>query len=496
MPKPLDQTQQWPRLLKHAKQLSQVPLRGLFQNTLDRSMLFSREACGIRIDFSRQKITQETLALLCELAQEQELSEHFNALFSGNFMNKTENRPAFHPGLRCPEKMTSREIQEVHTSLEKMAQIVQDIHNGVHRGYTGEPITDIVNLGIGGSYLGPALACEALRDFAQPTHTGHPLSIHFVANLHACAFDKCLARLNPKTTLFLVSSKSFNTRETLSNFARAKEWFTTDLSQAFHSHFIAITANVDKALNMGFDTENILPFWDWVGGRFSVWSAIGLPVALSIGMDNFRAFLQGGHQMDRHVANAPIEDNLAVLLALIDIWQINCLNIHNHAILSYHDNFSYLTPYLQQLIMESNGKNRDHDNVPIHYTTAPIVWGGIGSLGQHAYYQLLHQGTIPSMIDFIVVADTEKEVVTSALSQAQVLVEGDNTPATEAAYLIGNNPSNLIWLETLSPGCLGAFLALCEHRTFAQAMLWHINPFDQWGVERGKVIQEQLYRSS
>jgi glucose-6-phosphate isomerase len=488
---PLSKTKHWSLLQQHAQDLADTSLLNLFNDDKDREKNFHCKAAGLSLDFSKQKISAETLNLLFSLAHEQTLASHFTDLFSGHFVNKTENRRVFHTALRAPADGSSIH-HEIQDSLKKMADLVTAIHTQQWRGYSNQPITDVVNIGIGGSYLGPALVCDALHDFCQNTASGAPLNIHFVADIHSRALEKTVAKLNPATTLFLISSKSFTTFETMTNFLRAKNWFAQTDSAAFRQHFVAITANSEKAFEHGFTTDRIIPFWDWVGGRYSVWSAIGLPIALSIGMDNFYAFLKGAHAIDQHVANSAPENNMAMILALLDLWQINCQQIQNHAILAYHDNFSLLTAYLQQLIMESSGKNRDQDNNLIDYQTAPIVWGGQGALGQHAYYQLLHQGTIQSLIDFILVADTEKEVLSSALSQAQVLMEGDTSPSLLPAYLPGNRGSNIIWLENLTPHTLGALLALFEHRTFAGAMLWHINPFDQWGVERGKVVQKQL----
>lgn len=482
-------------LQEHAKSLATTSLSHLVKTDKDRFSHFSREAAGILIDFSKQKINDKTLELLFSLAKEQELSAHFSDLFHGKFINQSENRLAWHPALRAP---ISERSEDVKKNIAHMSAIINALHTHSWRGFSGEAITDVVSLGIGGSYLGPAMATEALWRFQQPTANGNPLRVHFVANVHANALEKCLKTLNPATTLFLVSSKSFTTMETMTNFARAKKWMSTNTPDDFNKHFIAITAAPEKALTQQFNAENILYFPEWVGGRFSLWSTIGLPIALSIGMQQFEQLLAGAHAMDQHVLNAAPSDNLAIILALLDIWQIEFHRVNNHAILAYHHDLQWLPTYLQQLLMESNGKNRDRNGHLLDYHTSPIVWGGVGTLGQHAYHQLLHQGTTSSIIDFILVANEtphqlQKEMLSNALGHAIVLLEGDTQTPISHAILPGNKPSTTLWLETLTPYSLGSLLALYEHRTFAQAMLWHINPFDQWGVERGKMVEMTLH---
>lgn len=496
----LTKTTTWSLLHQHSLTLEHAHLLDLFQKENHRFKNFSCEAAGFLIDFSKQKITQQTLSLLFSLADEQQLPKHFADLFIGKFISPSENRPVRHTALRTPFSSSTSIDHEVKQSLHRMRELVEALHTHRRVGFSGQPITDVVNLGIGGSHIGPAMAHEALWRFEQPTLSSKPIRTHFVANIHTNALEKCLQNLNPATTLFLVSSKSFTTLETITNYERAKNWLlaASNDQTAFEQHFIAITANIEQALAQGFSSQNIIPFWDWVGGRYSLWSTIGLPVAISIGMKNFEQLLAGAYAMDRHVLHAPISENAAIILALLDIWQINFHHVTNYAILAYHNDLHLLPMYLQQLIMESNGKNLDRDGHQLDYNTAPIVWGGVGTLGQHTYHQLLHQGTTHSLIDFILIArevsdsTLQKEMISSSLSQAKVLLEGDMSSSSTHKTLSGNRPSNTIWLETLTPYSLGALIALYEHRTFAQAMLWHINPFDQWGVERGKMVQIDL----
>jgi len=507
----------WNKLQASADRLRGTHLRQLLEseNRFD-SLSFS--AAHLMLDLSRQRIDSQVFNELLELAQERDLSSAIAALLTGAVVNPTENRPALHSALRMPAD--SELVVEgvdlvagVHETLAKMDEFVAKIHSGQWRGYTGRAISQVVNIGVGGSDLGPLMTCEALSEFRPPEAEG--VEIHFVSSMDGSQLSNLLLELNPETTLFVLSSKSFGTLDTLANASTAIDWLmeSSGLSRELliHQHFIGVTSAPQKAINWGISQKNILKFWDWTGGRYSLWSGIGLPIALTTGMQGFRELLAGAHAMDQHFASAPFEQNLPVLLALLGIWNINFQDIHAHAILPYDGRLAHLPAYLEQLEMESNGKSVKLDGELAESLTCPILWGEIGPNAQHAFYQLLHQGTERVMSDFIVPArryegrsagllEQHQLALANCLAQARVLALGDaalNDSEERPPWqrYAGNQPSSVILLETLTPASLGSLIALYEHKVYIQAVIWGINPFDQWGVELGKKVANDLIDS-
>lgn len=430
-------------------------------------------ASGIHLDLSRHFLTDETLTHFETWADTQKLADKRTALFQGKKVNTTEDRAALHTELRNP-KTGYKAIPE---TLARMERFVAD-----------NAFTDVVNLGMGGSDLGPRMVCEALRPFS----TGK-VRCHFVSNIDPAELAEVLAPLQAENTLFIVASKSFTTFETLRNFERAVEWLTVN-NQTIAEHCVAITANTEKATAAGFDGKHIFPFWDFVGGRYSVWSAIGLPIALQCGMPVFRELLTGAHEMDQHFSQAPLASNLPVLMGMIDCWYRDYFDTNALAVLPYAHALRSLPRYLQQLVMESLGKSVKHDGSPVEGKTCGILWGEPGTNAQHAFQQMLLQGTDMIPVDFIAVKDADPWLMANAKAQAQVLAEGTPNESNPHKRILGNRPSSLITLETLDAKHLGALLSLYEHKTFVQAVLWEINPFDQFGVERGKVLAKEIYK--
>jgi glucose-6-phosphate isomerase len=506
-------------LTEHAKELQQIHLRDLFTQNPNRANRFSIETDSVLFDFSKNFITEKTRALLCALANECKLSDRIDALFSGQCINSTEERPALHTALRQQSNssliINHRNItDDINKTLRQMTLIVEKIQQSNWLGFNHQPITDVVNLGIGGSDLGPAMCTYALSHFQNSL-----VRCHFVSHIDDIDIWQRDQSLKPETTLFIVASKSFTSKETLLNATKAKNWLVTASGdeKCLTNHFIAITAKPDTAKQWGI--SHILPIWDWVGGRFSVWSAIGLPIAISIGMENFRAFLQGAHSVDQHFRTTEFEKNIPVLLALLSIWYVNFFNAKSYAILPYDQLLQHLPAYLQQLEMESNGKYCRHNGQQVNYATSPVIWGEVGSNGQHAFHQLLHQGTQFIPIDFVLAATNYHAepkhhawMVASCLSQSKALMLGrteaevrlelEQQHLSEDAInkllphkiLIGNRPSNTLLLPTLNPYNLGALLALYEHKVFVQSVIWDINCFDQWGVELGKQFTEEIFQ--
>ena len=487
----LTQLPVWQALKAHYQAIQGQHLRDWFAQDPGRGEQLKAELAGLSIDYSKQRIIHETLKLLTELAACCELEENIARLFSGYPLNNTEQRAAWHTALR--EQDPKRLKPEVKATLTRMAELTTALHAGEWRGFSGKAISDIVHIGIGGSDLGPRLVTEALASF----HIG-PLHSHFVSNVDADELMGVLQQVQAKSTLFIVTSKTFTTQETLLNASTAKHWLSQHTDQ-FDRHFIAITANPSAATAFGIAEQNILPLWDWVGGRYSLWSAVGLPIALSIGMAHFQALLQGAYTVDQHFQNTPIAKNLPVLLGLIDIWNINFGGACSLAILPYAQRLQYLPAYLQQLMMESNGKCVDKNNQPVDYDTGAIVWGGVETNGQHAFHQLLMQGGrfIPSDIIIPLTAthdypQHQKLLVANGLAQAKALMQGREEKAAAYKNVPGNQPSNTIGMQELNPSTLGALIALYEHRTFVQSVIWNINAFDQWGVELGKLLTKQM----
>ena len=504
----------WSQLAQLAKQEKTLHLADLFAADQTRFDRFSLEACGVLADFSKQRMSDESRELLVKLAEERQLHHWIDALFGGAEVNCTEQRPAKHWCLREPAELAP----QVHQQLDAMGGMVERILKGHWRGVLGDAITDVVNVGVGGSDLGPLMAAFALQSCLPPAGQIRP-RMHFASSMDGSQVSQVLQELNPRTTLFLVSSKSFTTVDTLHNAKTARQWLARGLgldyddSSLLRCHFIGISANVERMSEWGIVAANQLQFWDWVGGRYSLWSAIGLPIALTVGMQGFREMLSGAHEMDQHCRTMPWENNLPVMLALVDVWNINFLNIAARAVLPYDGRLKHLPAYLEQLEMESNGKSVSRSGEPVEYNTCPVIWGEVGPNAQHAFFQLLHQGTQPVACEFLMTARRYTEDIHSdaaaelegqhalananCLAQSRLLALGERALDQNVALppykrYHGNQPSTTLVLETLSPGVLGALLAMYEHKVFVQAVIWGINPFDQWGVEMGKVIATDM----
>lgn len=512
----------WQTLKHHAETLQHVHLKTLFGTEPSRWESFTRQVAGLTLDLSKQRWDDDTLEHLFTLASEAGVPAAIEALLSGKRVNVSENRPALHTALRLPADATLEVegediVSAVHESLAQMERLVSRLHAGQWRGATGKPIRHVVNLGVGGSDLGPLMVTHALADY-RPKEI-HPVEVHFASTMDGSQLADYLSRLNPETTIFVLSSKSFTTIDTLSNANTAREWLLDRLTQhgatpisaelVVRQHFIGVSASPEKMSEWGITPEHQLTFWEWVGGRYSLWGTIGLPIALVVGMANFREFLAGAHAMDRHFAEADMAENLPVLLALAGIWNVNFLDIRAHSILPYDGRLEYFAAYLEQLEMESNGKSVTRQGQPVNYSTCPVLWGQLGPNAQHAFYQLLHQGTQPVVCDFIAPLKRYDEVedpatrrhlktqhrlaLANCFAQSRVLMLGDDAledegPRPEHKRYRGNQPSTTVLLDQLTPATLGSLIALYEHKVFVQAVIWDINPFDQWGVELGKQI--------
>ncbi|MBD8187414.1 glucose-6-phosphate isomerase [Pseudomonas viridiflava] len=510
----------WQALSEHRKAMQDFSMREAFNADPQRFSEFTLSSAGLFLDYSKNLITTETRDLLVSLANEVGLKDAIKAQYDGELVNSSEGRPALHTALRRPvgDKLKVNGVDvipDVHRVLNQMTELVGRIHDGLWRGYTEKPITDVVNIGIGGSFLGPELVSEALVAYA---HKG--VRCHYLANIDGSEFHELSMKIRAETTLFIVSSKSFNTLETLKNAQAARAWYLAQggSEAELHRHFIAVSSNNAAAVAFGIREENIFPMWDWVGGRYSLWSAIGLPIALAIGMSNFKELLSGAYTMDQHFQSAPFEKNMPVLLALLGVWYGNFWNAQSHAILPYDHYLRNITKHLQQLDMESNGKSVRQDGTPVSTDTGPVIWGGVGANGQHAYHQLLHQGTQMIPADFIVpivsfnpVSDHHQWLYANCLSQSQALMMGKTKAEAEAELrekglaedevqklaphkvIPGNRPSNTLVVERISPRRLGALVAMYEHKVFVQSVIWGTNAFDQWGVELGKEMGKAVY---
>ena len=508
----LTQSATWQQLATHTAALPHM--RELFENNDQRFNAMHLKSCGLLLDYSKNRVNEETLALLFKLANEAQLTDKIAGMFSGDIINNTEQRAVLHTALRSKASQTIKAegqniVPEVQQTLAKMAEFVEQVQSGQWTGYTGKAITDIVSIGIGGSFLGPKIVTQALRPYWKG------LNCHFVANVDATSICEKLKGLNAETTLFVMSSKSFGTQETLTNTLSAKEWFLAQgaSQQDVAQHFVAVTSNVAKATEFGMDANNIFPMWDWVGGRYSLWSAIGLPIALVIGMDNFKELLSGAFDMDQHFQQAPLEQNMPVIMGMLSVLYSNFHGAQSHVILTYDHYLRGLPAYFQQLDMESNGKSVSLNGTAVDYSTGPVIWGGEGTNGQHAYHQLLHQGTALIPADFIMplqshnpLGEHHNQLASNCFGQTQALMQGrtyeealaemsssklDNAQKQLIAkhkVMAGNKPSNTLLMDKLTPQTLGALIALYEHRTFVQGVIWQINSFDQWGVELGKVL--------
>ncbi|MDF1683491.1 MAG: glucose-6-phosphate isomerase [Legionellaceae bacterium] len=473
----------WNALEKQAHLISTCALNDLYQQSPSRDTEFKKEACGIELDFSKQRVTNDTLGLLFNLAEACELKEKINALMSGEKVNTSEDRAALHTTLRVPNykpfMLDGRDIMlDVFEARHKMEVIAEDVRNQTWFGYSNQSITDVVNIGMGGSDLGVKLCLEALHDDTSST-----LCFHFISDADPDGFKRTVATLNPEKTLFIVSSKSFTTKETLLNMKQAMDWVGS--SYRFDQHFIAVTAHAEKAHALGIN--NTLPIWEWVGGRYSACSAVNLMTMIAIGPDQFKEFLSGAHAMDMHFKNTPFEANLPVLTALLGIWNNNFMGIHTLLMLVYSNRLEQLVPYVQQLDMESNGKRIDRDNKVVPYATGPIVWGGHGNRAQHSYYQLLCQGTHRVTIDFISLKAFDECMVNAfCRAKQRVLVNGVQTGDEVSKQILGETPLSHFRLAQCSPYVLGALISLYEHKIYTQGVIWNINSFDQPGVESAK----------
>ncbi|MDT8398437.1 MAG: glucose-6-phosphate isomerase [Pseudomonadales bacterium] len=511
---------QWQALARHIEDLRTSSLAGLFQQDDQRFEHFSIEAAGLTLDYSKNFLTEETLKLLLALAEKCQLSQAIADMFDGCAINTSEQRPALHVALRSPQQNTVQE-QAVHACLNKMQGFVEAVLEGNWTGHEGKAITDVVNIGIGGSDLGPAMVYQALTPYHVPG-----LNCHFVSNVDPAHLLQTLTGLNPETTLFIVASKSFSTLETSMNAILARQWFLDSGAppNALSHHFVAVSANVDKAAAFGIDPANIFPLWDWVGGRYSLWSAIGLPIALGVGMENFRALLAGAHIMDEHFRTAPARANMPVLMGLLTIGYLNFFGAETQVVLPYAQNLHLFPAFLQQLDMESLGKSVHRDGSAVDTTTGGIIWGSAGTNGQHSFHQLLHQGTHLIPADFIVAAQTHyeqsaeslaqhRQLLANCFSQSQALMLGKTLteattelqaqgldPAAVATLaphkvIAGNRPSNTLLMQKLTPRALGSLIAAYEHKVYVQSVILGIDAFDQWGVELGKTLSTTLHQA-
>lgn len=490
----------WQALVEHQKNISKIKLREMFTQDPKRTKKFSKKINHLYIDYSKCHISDETMRLLISMAKSTHLIDGIKNLFNGANINLTEKNAAMHIALRAPMEKSfmveGKNISKlVHEGLQQMQKFVASLHSGELRGYTDRPIKTIINLGIGGSDLGSKLVTSALSDFAVSD-----IDIHFVSNVDINDLNVALEKSDPETTLFIISSKSFSTKETLLNAETAVKWLTRSGCRNPEKHLVAVTANLCAAKTFGVKYENIFQLWEWVGGRYSLWSAIGLPIAIKIGMDHFLEFLHGAYTMDQHFYEQPLDDNLPIILALIDIWYINFFHVTTLAIFPYDHALNILPAYIGQLLMESNGKQVDKEGNRVEYNTSPVVWGGSGINAQHAYFQCLHQGTQMIPVDFIISLQNKhankehhQELFANCLAQSEALMHGQtHTEPTTYKNIPGNRPSTTILLDELSPAILGSLLCLYEHRCFVQAHIWNINPFDQWGVELGKNLSKKI----
>ncbi len=515
----------WQALQQHQRVIAALHMRDLFARDPQRFEKFSlrvsdgTSGSDILFDYSKNRVTQETMWLLCDLARQAGLQAKIEAMFTGQKINNTENRAVLHVALRNrsnrPILVDGEDVMPgVNVVLARMRAFSEAVCSGDWKGYTGKPVTDVVNIGIGGSDLGPKMVCEALKPYGKPG-----LRMHFVSNVDGTDLVETLKVVDPETVLFLVASKTFTTQETMANAHSARAWFLEAAKDeaAIAKHFVAMSTNGEGVARFGIDTANMFEFWDWVGGRYSLWSAIGLSIALFIGMDNFEALLTGAHQIDQHFRTAPFEENVPVIMGLLGLWYNNFFGAQSHAILPYDQYLVHFPAYFQQGDMESNGKSVTRAGAPVDYQTGPIIWGQPGTNGQHAFYQLIHQGTKLIPCDFLAAAQSHNPLgehhtllLSNFFAQTEALMRG-RTPDEARAELVaagyagdqletlvaaktfpGNRPTNSFLYPRLTPGTLGALIALYEHKIFTQGAVWDINPFDQWGVELGKQLAKVI----
>jgi len=510
-------TQAWKKLESHAKEMKQVHIRELFKNDPSRFDAFSQTEGNLLFDYSKNIITEETLKLLNELAHESGLKEGINAMFEGEKINRTENRAVLHTALRNfsgePVLTDGEDVMpRVSAVLAKMKAICSKIHSCEWKGYSGKSIKQIVNIGIGGSDLGPVMVTEALKPYWV-----EGMQVHFVSNVDGTHIAECLSVIAADETLFLVASKTFTTQETMTNAHTARDWFIQKSGDAAHvaKHFVALSTNEKAVVEFGIAKENMFEFWDWVGGRYSLWSAIGLSIALTIGYENFESLLKGAHAMDKHFKNNPFEENIPVKMALIGLWYVNFFGVQSEAILPYDQYLHRFAAYFQQGNMESNGKSIDRNGSVLDYASGPVIWGEPGTNGQHAFYQLIHQGTLMIPCDFIApaishnpIGDHHLKLMTNFFAQTEALMNGkkaeeasaelsklseeERTALVPFKVFEGNKPTNSFLVKKIDPFELGKLIAAYEHKIFVQGVIWNIYSFDQWGVELGKQLANKI----
>ncbi len=511
----IDQTKEWKALERHWQSLRGIRMRDLFARDPQRCERYSLSACGINLDYSKNLIDEKAMRLLIDLAEAAELSRWGNRLLRGEKVNTTEGRAVLHMALRNigyrDYRHEGRDVMPaIRSVLSRMRTFSEDVRAGRWLGYTGQPIRDVVNIGIGGSSLGPKMVCEALRPYQRDD-----LRVHFVSNIDGTHLASTLQHLDPATTLFVVASKTFTTQDTLTNAESARRWLLDRLhnDEAVARHFVAVSTNTQAVRAFGIDVHNMFEFWDWVGGRYSLWSSIGLPIALAVGMDRFEELLAGAHDMDEHFVEAPPERNLPIVLALLGIWYLNFGGCDSHAVVPYYQHLMHLPAFLQQLDMESNGKRVTRNGQPVNYHTGPVIWGAVGTDAQHSFFQLLHQGTRLIPVDFILplcshydLPGHHEKLVANCFAQAQALMRGRTEAEARAEMeavgldearirallphrvFPGNRPSNMLVFDRLTPRILGSLIALYEHKVFVQGIVWGVDSFDQWGVELGKQL--------
>ena len=519
----LTQFPTWQKLCAHQKEIATLHMRDFFAADPKRFEHYSLHFGDILFDYSKHRINDETLPLLFQMAREAKIEQWRVAMFNGEKINITENRAVLHTALRnrsnTPVIVDGKDVMpDINAVLAQMREFSENVRKGTWLGFTGKRITDIVNIGIGGSDLGPVMVCDALKPYASPE-----LNIHFVSNIDGAHLMRALEKCKPETTLFIVASKTFTTQETMTNAMSARTWFLDSAKDSKHvaKHFVALSTNAKAVADFGIDTANMFAFWDWVGGRYSLWSAIGLSIALYVGMDNFESLLEGAHEMDNHFKTAPLEQNMPVILALIGVWYNNFFHVDTNAILPYDQGLARFPAYMQQADMESNGKFICRDGSRVKYKTGPVIWGEAGTNGQHAFYQLIHQGTQIVPADFLMpvhshyaigkhgyahhkillanfLAQTQSLMLGKTKDEARVELEKQGLTGDELEKLLphkvfeGNRPTTSILFDKLTPNTLGKLIALYEHKIFVQGILWDINSFDQWGVEYGKQIAQQI----
>ena len=511
------QTNAWKKLQAHFESMKNVQMQNLFANEPARAEKMHIEWQDFLVDYSKNIISAETISLLQELANEAQLKDAITKYFEGDIINKTENRAVLHTALRAKENASVQVdgvnvIPEIYSVKKKIKNFSNEIISGQRKGYSGKPFTDVVNIGIGGSDLGPAMIVEALQYYKND------LNVHFVSNVDGDHVNEIIKKVNPETTLFVIVSKTFTTQETLSNAETIRSWFLQSATQDdVAKHFVAVSTNIQKVTEFGINPDNIFPMWDWVGGRFSLWSAVGLSISLAVGFDHFDQLLQGAHEMDEHFKNESFDKNIPVTLALLSIWYNNFFGAESEALIPYTQYLQKLAPYLQQGIMESNGKSIGRDGKPVNYQTGTIIWGEPGTNSQHAFFQLIHQGTKLIPTDFIgfkeslygnkdhhdklmsnFFAQTEALLMGKTKAQVQTEFQKQGISGDKADFLLpykvfsGNKPTNTLLIKKLTPDTLGALVALYEHKIFVQGVIWNIFSYDQWGVELGKQLATSI----